>query len=278
MPMGHDNVQGGLEIKAAWLSVTDPDNAKWKKYKISTALLYDPSTQDCSHSTIALVGLHIIHKTASQPQWIWATFEHVDNAPDTSSIKSDGTVEGDYTFYNNSCSVSAVPSGCTAKTVNGSPVTETSCAPNVSPAYYVDESKNCLAYPIRVSRDFTIKDTTDNHVASLNKVAQQLITNANADSVFAHYQLVNVLWSSAAVNDNEPPGNPPVTPLSTSGETPSLNTVPVANTMLETYAQGFNCLSCHAYASIAKPAKEKLNGKSYASDYSFLFSLAKTPK
>lgn len=277
MPMGYDNVQGGLEIKAAWLSVGDPENPKWKKYKTSTAIIYDPASLACNTSVIALVGMHIIHKTASQPQWIWATFEHKDNAPDTATVKSDGTVDGDYTFYNNTCSVNAVPAGCKPKTTNGIAVTQTSCEANVSPAYYLDTSGNCSAYPIRVSRDFAIKDSTDNHVASLNKAAQQMIANANADSVFTNYQLVNVLWSSAAVNDNVPPGNPPLTPLSTSGETPSLNTVPVANTMLETYAQGFNCLSCHAYASVARDAQLQLGGKAYATDYSFIFSFANKP-
>lgn len=277
MPMGHDELLGGLELKAAWLHVSDPSNPKWKKYKLSKAVIYDPLSNDCSENTLALVGLHIIHKTASQPQWVWATFEHVDNAPDTASIQSDGTVAGDFTFYNNQCSVMPVPKGCTAKTVNGVAVTETSCAPNVSPAYKADDSGNCPAYPIRVSRDFPIRDTTDNHIATLNKAMQQLIASTNGASVYANYQLVNVLWSSAAVNDNEPPGNPPLTPLSVSGETPSLNAVPVANTMLETYAQGFNCLSCHAFASVSKQAKVQLGNKAYASDYSFIFSFAQSP-
>ena len=277
MPLGHDKVLGGLEIKAAWLSVSDPQNPKWKNYKLSTSVIYDPVSKDCHASTIALVGMHIIRKTASQPQWIWATFEHKDNAPDTASIKSDGTVDGDYTFYSNSCTVKPVPAGCKAKVENGTSVTQTSCHVNVSPAYYLDTSGNCPAYPIQVSRDFAIKDSTDNHVASLNRAVQQLIASSNADSVYTHYQLVNVLWSSAAVNDNAPPGNPPLTPLSISGETPSLNTVPVANTMLETYAQGFNCLSCHAYASVARDARAQLGGKAYATDYSFIFSFATSP-
>jgi hypothetical protein len=274
LPMGHGDTLGGLELKAAWLAVPDPSDPKWQSYKTMQALVYDQSTDTCTTKTMALVGLHIIHKTASQPQWVWATFEHVDNAPDTSAIGADGSVNGDYTFYDNNCSELPVPAGCKAKVVNGTPVTKSSCAANVSPAYYLDGTDDCPAYPVRVSRNFPIKDTTDNHVLSLNRAVKQLITQANPDSVYANYMLVNVLWSSAAVNDNEPPGNPPVTPLSTSGETPSLNTVPVANTMLETYAQGFNCLSCHAYASVPAAVAEQLDGTTYATDYSFIFGFA----
>jgi hypothetical protein len=274
MPLGHDNVLGGLEIKAAWLLVTDPDNSKWQRFKITQAYVYDENTRQCNEQTMALVGMHIIHKTASQPQWVWATFEHVDNAPDSADIKRDKTVDGDYTFYSNTCKVLPVPDGCKAKTVNGVAVTQTSCDANVSPAYNLTVTDNCPAYPVRVSRDFKIKDTTDNHIASLNTAVQAMIKQANPDSVFANYQLVNVLWSSAAVNDNVPPGNPPVAPLSISGETPALTTVPVANTMLETYAQGFNCLSCHSFASISSKAKAS---KNYATDYSFIFGLAQKP-
>ena len=35
----------------------------------------------CSKSAVALVGLHIAIKTLSRPQWVWSTFEHVDNVP-----------------------------------------------------------------------------------------------------------------------------------------------------------------------------------------------------
>lgn len=282
MPLGYgvkpgDKIQlGGLELKAAWLEVDNPEQGNWETdFKLSSASIYDESTNTCSTKTLALVGLHIIHKTASQPQWVWATFEHEMNAPDTADIGSLSNLDA-YTFYSNNCSTKAVPAACSAKIVKDVAVTKTSCKTNTSPAYTLDKAKGCDPYPIQVSRDFKIKDTTDNKIASINTSAQKLIKQANADSVFANYILVNTLWSSAAINDNSPPGKPPLTPLSISGETPTISEVPVANTTLETYAQGFNCLSCHAYASVASEAKPLLNGKSYATDYSFVFGLAQS--
>ncbi|ABE55365.1 hypothetical protein Sden_2083 [Shewanella denitrificans OS217] len=282
MPLGYgakpgDKTQlGGLELKAAWLEVNEPEQGNWKTdFKLSSASIYDESTNTCSTKTLALVGLHIIHKTASQPQWVWATFEHKLNAPDTADIDSLNNPDT-YTFYSKSCSTNAVPATCSAKTVNGVATTKTSCEVNTSPAYFLDKAKGCDPYPIQVSRDFKIKDTTDNKIASINTSAHELIKQANSNSVFANYILVNTLWSSAAINDNSPPGKPPLTPLSISGETPTISEVPVANTTLETYAQGFNCLSCHAHASVASEAKPQLNDKSYATDYSFIFGLAQS--
>jgi hypothetical protein len=40
--------------------------------------------------TVGLVGLYIVQKTGSRPQWIWTTFEHVDNVP-PAEVGSPGT-------------------------------------------------------------------------------------------------------------------------------------------------------------------------------------------
>src|SRR5262249_5375907 len=53
----------------------------------STAVIYTPASTDppvaekCDRVTVGLVGMHIVHKTTGFPQWIWSTFEHVDNCP-----------------------------------------------------------------------------------------------------------------------------------------------------------------------------------------------------
>src|SRR6202042_1818553 len=45
--------------------------------------LRDANTGKCSTVTMGLIGLHIAQKTATRPQWIWSTFEHVDTVPPT---------------------------------------------------------------------------------------------------------------------------------------------------------------------------------------------------
>ncbi|HYP15228.1 MAG TPA: hypothetical protein VEQ63_14965, partial [Bryobacteraceae bacterium] len=75
---------GAVELKAAWMEVPGYNPAqpgKWAKYKLSPAVVVGPSNSQCRVTTVALVGLHIIHKTGSQPTWVWSTFEHVDNVP-----------------------------------------------------------------------------------------------------------------------------------------------------------------------------------------------------
>ena len=71
-----------LELKAAW-RIIKPDElaAATGRYYITKALVLDPVTNHCHEQDVALVGLHIVQKTPLRPQWIWSSFEHVDNAP-----------------------------------------------------------------------------------------------------------------------------------------------------------------------------------------------------
>src|SRR5258708_39895811 len=45
---------------------------------------------------MALVGLHITQKTPSAPQWIWSTFEHLDNVPGPGA-------QAPYSFFKPGC-------------------------------------------------------------------------------------------------------------------------------------------------------------------------------
>jgi hypothetical protein len=72
---------GSVVIKAAWLDLDGLADALKSRYYSRTVTLRDANTGKCSALTMGLVGLHIVQKTASRPQWIWSTFEQVDNVP-----------------------------------------------------------------------------------------------------------------------------------------------------------------------------------------------------
>jgi len=86
---------GAIDIKSAWIEMAGVPNPD--RYYKRTAIVMDPVTGDCSPKTVGLVGLHIVQKTPSRPQWIWSSFEQIDNVPggpDTSGKFNlhDGTV------------------------------------------------------------------------------------------------------------------------------------------------------------------------------------------
>jgi len=262
---------GAIELKAAWRILTNP--AEYGRYLTSQAVLISPSGV-CSPATIGLVALHIIHKTALQPQFIWATFEQVDNVPPAATATPT-------TFNSPNCQcTNQIPDSClTSKPP--SPVYQNCeagqrvCAPNnttplpVTPPYNITAS--CPAYAVQVTRYRPISNTTIDPVADTNTAAMQLIRSADPQSVFQYYQLVDVLWSNSPqdpyTNDKGHPGPP--APLYVMQQVPEPVSLPVANTTMETYVQGMTCLNCHIAATVP-------NGP-YASDYSFLLGDATSP-
>jgi hypothetical protein len=89
--------EAAIRVKAAWKVLGGPESAHpddASHFYTTKALVFDPVQKSCSDQTMGLVGLHISIKTAELPQWTWATFEQVDNAP------TDGHVGPQkYNFY-----------------------------------------------------------------------------------------------------------------------------------------------------------------------------------
>jgi hypothetical protein len=118
--------EGATEVKSAWkLMCTDPETCKNvddpSRYYTETVLIYTPPTPKvidpldpgiipqntivlpatCEVAEVGLVGFHIAVKTFWAPQWIWPTFEHIDNVP-------GNTAEGEpipetFSFFDPEC-------------------------------------------------------------------------------------------------------------------------------------------------------------------------------
>jgi hypothetical protein len=72
---------GSIIVKAAWLDMAGFSAEQVKRYYTRSAVVREAGTGLCSRVTVGLVGLHIIHKTPSRPQWIWSSYEQIDNVP-----------------------------------------------------------------------------------------------------------------------------------------------------------------------------------------------------
>ncbi len=80
---------GSVAVKAAWRILTDVDTPAIRRryYVVAGAQVVDVAKSHaagkitCSKQDVALVGLHIAIKTLYRPQWIWSSFEQVDNVP-----------------------------------------------------------------------------------------------------------------------------------------------------------------------------------------------------
>ena len=75
-----DFPSGSIITKSAWIEMQGV--AHPERFHRRMAWIIDPATGSCSQQEMGLVGLHIVQKTPSRPQWIWSSFEQVDNVPE----------------------------------------------------------------------------------------------------------------------------------------------------------------------------------------------------
>jgi hypothetical protein len=231
--------------------------------------------------TVGLVGMHIIQKNPFyaanknlRAQWIWSTFEHVDNAPlaaapcdpsrpaacATLNQPSCGAAQGvssNFSYYD-----AAGPAATNVQPTPSAKGPEFAWSPTqpYGSAYATQTgSGGTAAYAgPQATRCWQIFRTT----AALNAQWQTALNQVG--SVFANYMLISTQWGA----NIEPTGPSPV---------PN-NAVPqmLSNVTLETYIQNNaspqgssgpgSCVSCHNFATL-------VDNKT-PSDFSFLPGLA----
>jgi hypothetical protein len=199
---------GSLDVKSAWIAMANVPHPE--RYYTRMALVLDPDTGTCSNQLVGLVGLHIVQKTPSRPQWIWSTFEQVDTVPPAQS-----GAPGAFGFNNGNASVPMPAS-------NPYPL-----SPLIVPT----------PPPFNVTRVKPIHSSTQ----ATNAAYQQALA-AQGSGVWQFYQLVMTQWPLFP-NSPSTPGTPPNT-------FPGLGTdqTSFANTTLETFEQGnirTGCMNCH---------------------------------
>ncbi|WP_257459967.1 hypothetical protein [Archangium lipolyticum] len=72
---------GSIQVKAAWRVMTNVPPEQRRRFYITRAHLLDPLTGRCGPAEVGLIGLHIVNKVRNFPDWVWSSFEHVDNVP-----------------------------------------------------------------------------------------------------------------------------------------------------------------------------------------------------
>lgn len=244
-PTGNNNTPevGAITIKAAWKELGKGDNPH--RFHRELAYIYAPASEEphidasCRIAEMGLVGLHITHKTEKAPQWVWSTFEHVDNAPTFPNTRPRHR----YNFFN--------------PDQTGSEINVAPPRPWTADATDLPSSQ--------VVRMVPIAEPT----LTLNQSFQTLFRRMNPNSVWQYYQLVNTQWPTDIDNPRSPLGFPEPTFLAnTTMETfiqgerqgPRVQQVPEASS---------SCMSCHGNATTTT-AK--------ASDFTYLTAAAKEEK
>jgi len=157
--LGNVEGVGSITIKAAWKILEGKDDKT--RFHTIKALLVSLDGKDtvCQEKLVGLVALHIVHRTCEAPQGIWSTFEHIDNAPEKSSL-ANLSPQASYNYYNPACK---------------------DCPVNVSP------SKGQKSQIVRLK-------PLEDRIVKLNAYFQSMLRGVNEKSVWQYYQLIGTQW------------------------------------------------------------------------------------
>jgi hypothetical protein len=278
-----NNDLGAFMLKVSWkiLADGDPEAKHFHTVKalVLTPPIPDEAAQKCFPETLGLIGFHAVHKTASRPQWIWTSFEHVKNVPDRDEVTAK-KFNPPYNFYSVDCK-----GACTE---NATPRTPWDPDPNPLPKrelkFRPDDS-----FKSQIVRETPVTPAAKN----MNAIFQSMLAN----SVWKNYMLISTQWPSAfgcASLHSKTPGKPD--PRTDFFKQPDMTCSPaptfLANSTLETYSQRIvqggvegdvplassSCIACHSNAvgfqrtaSNPQAFRPNLN----QSDFTFILEKAK---
>lgn len=118
-PEGNRTTAGVIEIKVAWKILEESDIES--RYFTADGYVISEDGKSYTKEKVGMVGMHISSKTETSPQWIWTTYEHVDNLEVDELVEIDGKpLRASYRASNSIQPVNVFPDTATMKK-NGEP-------------------------------------------------------------------------------------------------------------------------------------------------------------
>jgi hypothetical protein len=241
--------QNSIEAKTAWRVMETcklpdspkegckPDNLANFYTTLAAVQPYSAADPSCHTMIVGLVGMHVVSKTPSHPEFIWSSFENLTNDP--ACTNGAPPPPGGWSFNNPGCT----GSNCATNTYFNP------CAP---PANTFDPS---CTKPNISTQVCAQNPTGGDNTGDIQSVNANVAAMLPAGSTWKNYYLVGTEWTTNG--DKNPPAQ--------------VGSVSLANSTAETYAQGpIGCFNCHQ--NTFTPS----TGNAPQADFSHLFGSLQT--
>jgi hypothetical protein len=228
-----------MEVKSAWIEVAglaDPGkyitiNASVPEFNKTSATTWERVANKTKEVRLALVGMHVVGSVAGHPEMIWATFEHVNNAPSEKytywpiDTKNEAKVmprsfAGTWLFFGSSMIPNTSPNTSRMRLRGGNIVAVGSGTIGAVDVVR-DSAWGSDANPADNNAKKAVADKNTDVIAINKSIIGQL---ADGD-VRKNYIMTGSTWLRDGVD---------------------AGTTTAANATMETFQQPSNCLSCHA--------------------------------
>ena len=233
---------GAIEIKLAWKElkegVDDFSRFYHNRVKVTLSEPWKPGQTEPETKVIdaGLVGMHIAMRTQSSPEWIWSTFEQVDNVR-VNLDRHGKPVRPNFFNPDLNEPANVLPErNATIDPKTGHPVIVSGSAATTWVESLTTKPVQTARVEVPTQGQLNPLDAKLREVAqALNKEFQDQLKRLN--SVFQYYELIDTQWP---VHPNAPAfaGGANSAPESISNKTPG-DVIPVflVNTTMETYFQ-----------------------------------------
>jgi hypothetical protein len=234
-----------IEIKSAWIEASSLDDPSQFIQMTAVVPTYDTSNPNdwvqngTKTTTLAMVGMHVVGSTGStnpqnfndgHPEMLWATFEHLSNGP-TAAYKYTKTPSGTGSVMENAPGDWLFASNGSTGPFNVSHTQPLETIPGhllSAPPFTISPSDTRREMPWGMDGSSA---SSNAQVISINNKVRSLLDPADVRRNYIH---IGTTWTKLGVDPFDP--NVP---------SPQVGTNKLANTTMETYAQGGNCFSCH---------------------------------
>lgn len=229
---------GSWELKLAWRILTKADD---KSRYLWTDAIVPATNGKCPDQTtpgsgqcpvqVGLIGMHIAHKSGTSPQWIWSTFEQIDNLA-VNNVAHPGLKPS---LFDPNCPI---------------------CVVNQPPVQHSDGSW-AKTPPTQVWRAIPIPPDK----VALNDQAELALNKAG--TALRYYQLIDSQWPT---DPSAPPTKPEAGLPGAIENKPGGNPTPVylTNITMETYFQVGVQAACNQEETQNCPAPQWLSGNQKA--------------
>ncbi len=230
--------RGAIELKMAWKELGPTDIPA--RYYTVEGQVKNNDTGRFEPRLLGLVGMHISMRTKSSPQWMWATFEQVDNVS-ANELEVGTGVNGRsasvHANFNNPSVPTALPNVLPPQ---NAVIDQATGLPREPRAGEIPNGwfERTTTTPVQVARVSPIPQST----AAVNAEAQAAVRSVGAGpglgtSPFQYYELIGAQWPVFPGSSAFPSGDDSA-PESIVHKTPgSMVPVYVVNTTMETYFQ-----------------------------------------
>ncbi len=244
-----------MELKTSWVeakTVSNPEsfitiNAEVPAYKTNADnTVWTPSGTKITE--LALVGMHVVGTVQNHPEFVWSTFEHINNAPDADYYYYDKNSKLQTQNYSSDASFvfmaekgSETPANVECMHLSGANIVannksgESVCSGGIVPSNTVR---------INPWGSEPVAGSADNNTLLLSN-NNSIIAQLSSGDLRKNYIQVGGIWTSAPSETADAP-IPNTTAFVSTKPTALRGSLKLANATMETYEQDKHCFTCHA--------------------------------